>query len=96
MRVFISKLLGHVLSNQVHFMEPNQFTRLGAKRDAIPVSDKFRNNDDELIWSTEGRFYRLSGRCHASLVVGQTKARNIPSQKACKTGQMNLIRQDML
>ena len=82
--------------NQVHLMESNQFTRPEAERSTILVSGKFRDNADGLIWSTEGRLYRLSGRSHASLVVGQTMARSTPSQNACIIGQMNLIKQDML
>ena len=33
-------------------MEPNQFILLGAKRSAILVSGKSRNNADGLIWPT--------------------------------------------
>ncbi len=77
-------------------MESNRFIWLDVKHSTIPVSGKFYNNANGLIWSTKGRLYRLSGRCHASLVVNQTTAQIIPGQKACITGQMNLIRQDML
>jgi hypothetical protein len=43
--------------------------RHATQRDAC-VSGKLRNDDDGLIWPTEGRFFTPAGRRYASLVVG--------------------------
>jgi len=71
-------------------MEPNQFTRLGAKRSAILVSGKFCNEADGLSWPTEGQFFAPSGLRYAFLVVIKTTAKIMPCQKTWKTGQMIL------
>ncbi len=50
-------------------MESNQFTLLDAKRSAILVSGKFRNDADGLIWPTEGLFFTPAGLRYDLLVV---------------------------
>jgi len=50
-------------------MESNQSIRLGAERSAIHVSGKFRNDNDGLIWPTEGQIFTPSGLRYAFLVV---------------------------
>ena len=77
-------------------MEPNQFTQLDEQCGAILVSGKLFNNDDELIWPTEGRFSALSGLRYAFLVVSQTKAKIMPRQQTLKTGQMIQYDRNML
>ena len=52
-----------------HLMESNQSTLLGAERSAIQVSGKFRNDNDGLIWPTEGQLFAPSGLRYAFLVV---------------------------
>jgi len=49
-----------------------------------------------LFWSTEGRFFTLSGRRYAFLVVGWTKAECMSNQKKRKTGQMMLDGREVL
>jgi hypothetical protein len=68
-------------------MESNQFTQQGEQRSAIRVSGKLFNDDDGLIWPTEGRFAALAG---------QTKAGNMPGQQTRQTGQMTPYRLKLL
>jgi len=77
-------------------MEPNQSTQQGEQRRAILVSGKLFNDDDGLIWPTGGRFAALAGRRYVSLVVGQTKAGNMPRQQTRQTGQMTPYRLKLL
>jgi len=77
-------------------MESNQSTQQGEQRGAIRVSGKLLNDDDGLIWPTGGRFAALSGLRYVSLVVGQTKAGNMPRQQTRQTGQMTPYRLKLL
>ncbi len=68
-----------------HLMEPNQSSRLGSEPEnvswAIPVSGKFRNNADGLIWPTEGLFFTLARHRDDLLVVIKTTAQTMPCQQ---------------
>jgi hypothetical protein len=52
-----------------HLMESKQFTLLDAKRSAILVSGKIRNDADGLIWPTKGLFFTSAGLRYDLLVV---------------------------
>ncbi len=71
-----------------HLMESKQFTLLDAKRSAILVSGKIRNDADGLIWPTGGRFFPPARLRYALLVVIKTTAQIMPRQQTGKTGQM--------
>ncbi len=59
-------------------MESNQLIQQGEQRSAILASGKLFNDDDELIWPTEGRFFASAGLRYVPLVVNQTTAGNMP------------------
>ncbi len=72
-------------------MESNQFTQQGEQRSAILVSGKLFNDDDGLIWPTEGRILAPAGLCYIPLVVNQTTAGNMPRQQKAKNRSNDLV-----
>ena len=71
-------------------MEPNQFTLLGAKRSAILVSGKIRNDADGLIWPTKGLIFTPAGLRYNLLVVNKGHGANdaLPADVKIKSNDL--------